>query len=142
MRPAGWLLLLLHCAAACGCLMVLSAHYGLGRPGSGGFAALFFYGAAPWLLPLTSLIAWRKARQWRRMQAARIGTPSLARGQIAPVLPDHRPSLLERMSVLSLNLGVITLIHRAGWGDPFTMTAILAALWLIRTFARAAIPAR
>lgn len=142
MRIRGWLFLCLHCAAVCGCLMILAAHWGHGSPGGHGLTAFFFYVLSPWLLPVTSLIAWRKARQWRRMKAARLGTPTLSRGEITFALPDHRPGLLERLSVLSLMLAGVTIGNRLGWSEPGWLLALTLALWLTVRLARASVLGR
>ena len=112
MRPLGWLFLALHCAALYGCILILVRHYGLDLPSGGGWMAVFFYTAAPWIAPLTSLIAWRKTRQWRRTKAMATPAPSLSRGGCRPALPDNRPTTLERVSALSFLIAIATIAHR------------------------------
>ena len=112
MRPVGWLFLALHCAALYGCILILARHYGLDLPSGGGWTATFFYLAAPWITPLTSFIAWRKTRQWRRIKAMATPAPSLSRGGSHPALPDNRPSTLERLSALSLLIAIAAIAHR------------------------------
>ena len=121
MRLPGWLFLVHHCAAAYGCLLILAHYGGLGLPSGGRWAAAFFFSAAPWICPVTSLIAWLKTRQWRRMKAMRTAEPTLSRGQIHLVLPDDRPTILERISMLSLLIAGITVAHCL-WAGPSRRT--------------------
>ena len=142
MRLPGWLFLVLHCAAAYGCLLILARYGGLGLPSGGGWAAAFFFSAAPWISLVTSLIAWLKARQWRRMKAMRTAEPTLSRGQIHLILPDDGPTIFERLSMLSLLLAGITVAHRLGWAEPQNSLGFLLTFWLILKLARASLSVR
>lgn len=141
MSLPGWIFLVLHVAAIWGCVMILVRPSGIILGPDHSFPALFFYVAAPWIAPLTGFIAWRTTRRQRRMQAARSVPQALSRGNAIMMLPDDRPTLMERLSLASLLLALIVFAARltglsAGWA-----LVLLGTVWLSLKAARWCVPA-
>jgi hypothetical protein len=117
-------------SAFLGCVKIILAHYGFysffGLPN----LPPLFYQVAPWLLILTSYIAWNKFRQWRRMQALQIVTTNLSRGDHSISRKNYRPSSFERFFRLLILIGIVTLPYWFGVSNPEWLLALSVPVWI------------
>lgn len=118
--------------SAWGCAAIIAEHYGVMLPMFHPVIAHATWLAGPGLLLLVALLAWRKARQWRRMDAMR-ETPAhglggqLARGANRVDMPADSPGGLEWLTGKLVLLALITI--------PFWIDVARPELWAVAIFA-------